>query len=257
VKAVAPLALLAALFLMSSQRGVAASAGTMVTATVRDGHKDFNFLFGTWRTHYRILRHRLSNSHDWYDCEGTSVIVPFWGGSGNLEDGDLHCPDRYVGGMTLRLYNADSHQWSLYFGTRKLGLVMPAQIGHFDSNGIGEFFANDTWKGRPIIVRFRWMLRGDSPRFEQAFSPDNGKTWETNWTTDYKRVPATTKGVWSATPGFKPGIQSSSKISLNSATPLRLCLLPLDRARYPHRRQASKSPISPHRPESTSATGCG
>jgi hypothetical protein len=93
--------------------------------------------------------------------------------------------------MTLRLYDAASQQWSLYWGTTKLGLALPAQLGHFDGDGVGEFFANDTFKGRPIIVRFRWELRaGDHPHFEQAFSPDKGKTWETNWICDYTRAPS-------------------------------------------------------------------
>ena len=166
-----------------------AATVTLVTPTTRDGRKDFDFLFGTWRTHYRLLRKRLSNNHDWYSCEGTSVIRPFWGGSGNLEDGDLRCPNRYIGGMTLRMYNADTHQWSLWWGTRKLGLVPPPQVGHFDAADEGEFFANDTYAGKPIVVRFKWtLLPGDHPHFEQAFSTDNGKTWETNWTTVYDRV---------------------------------------------------------------------
>ncbi|HEU5481260.1 MAG TPA: hypothetical protein VFU90_15550 [Candidatus Tumulicola sp.] len=167
----------------------ASPAASLIAPTTRDGHKDFDFLFGTWHTHYLILRKRLSHNHDWYACNGTSVIRPFWGGSGNLEDGDLHCPDRYIGGMTLRMYNAGTHQWSLWWGTRTLGLVPPPQVGHFDAKGTGEFYADDTYAGKPIVVRFKWSLRsGDHPRFEQAFSPDGGKTWETNWTTDYTRA---------------------------------------------------------------------
>lgn len=164
------------------------AATKLPVPTTRNGSHDFNFLFGTWRTHYRLLRKRLVRSHDWYDCYGTSTITPFWGGAGNLEDGDLRCQatHRYISGMTLRLYNATTHQWSLWWGTRTLGLVPPAQVGHF-TNGVGDFFANDTWEGKPVIVRFRWMLRGAHPRFEQAFSTDGGRTWETNWTTDYTK----------------------------------------------------------------------
>lgn len=180
--------LFAAALAMGSLVSATASTTPVPTATTRDGHKDFDFLIGTWRTHYRLLRHRLSNSHDWYDCEGTAVVRPFWDGSANLEDGDLRCPDRYIGGMTLRMYNAQTHEWSLYWGTKKLGLAMPPQVGHFDDNGVGEFLADDTFAGKPVIVRYRWTLRsGDHPHFEQAFSPDKGKTWETNWTTDYTR----------------------------------------------------------------------
>lgn len=192
--------LICAALLVGSLTATTASGASATTATTRDGHKDFDFLFGTWRTHYRLLRKRLSNNHDWYSCEGTSIIRPFWGGSANLEDGDLQCPNRNIGGMTLRLYNAGTHQWSLWWGTRKLGLQPPAQVGHFDGNNEGQFLARDTYEGKPIIVRFRWtLLPGDHPHFEQAFSPDNGKTWETNWTTVYTRAAPSTKGVWNST----------------------------------------------------------
>src|SRR5579863_5222100 len=69
-----------------------------VAPTARDGIHDFDFEFGTWRTHYRLLKDRLAGSHVWYDCFGTSLVRPFWNGGGNLEDGDLKCPSKYVGG---------------------------------------------------------------------------------------------------------------------------------------------------------------
>jgi hypothetical protein len=171
-------------------------AATTATTTARDGQKDFEFLIGTWRTRYKRLRHPLSKSHDWYGCEGTSVVRQFWNGGANIEDGDLRCPHEYIGGMTLRLYSTTSHQWSLYWGTKKRGLAMPPQVGHFDANGVGEFFADDTFAGKPIVVRYKWTrLSGDHPHFDQAFSADGGRTWETNWSTDYTRTPLAVKSV--------------------------------------------------------------
>jgi hypothetical protein len=175
-----------------------AAACPLVTPTAHDGRHDFDALHGTWRTHYKLLRKRLANDHEWYACEGTSAIRPFWAGQGNLEDGDVHCPDRVIGGMTLRTYDAATHQWSLWWGTRKLGVVPPQQVGHFDGKGTGEFFANDVWEGKPIIVRFKWTMDREHPQFEQAFSTDGGATWEPNWTTVYDRVPESTPGTWNA-----------------------------------------------------------
>lgn len=179
---------IAALMLITSLSALPGAAQTSAGPTTRDGREDFNFLIGKWRTHYRMLRHPLSGDRAWTDCYGRSVVSAFWGGSGNLEDGDLRCPSRYIGGMTLRLYNAGTHQWSLYFGTKKAGLLMPPQVGHFGANGVGEFYASDTYDRRPIVVRYRWQVRSGRPHFEQAFSADKGKTWETNWTTDYTRT---------------------------------------------------------------------
>lgn len=155
---------------------------------MRDGSHDFDFLIGSWQTSYRRLRAPLSGSQEWYECEGTSVVHSFWDGSGNIEDGHLHCPGQYVRSMTLRLYNESSHEWSLYWGTQAAGLAMPPQVGRFDEGGVGQFFARDTFSDKPIIVRYRWTkLHGDRPHFEQAFSPDDGTTWETNWICDYSR----------------------------------------------------------------------
>ncbi|HEX3671094.1 MAG TPA: hypothetical protein VHT92_05255 [Candidatus Cybelea sp.] len=170
--------------------GAPASAQATAPPSVRDGRRDWDFLFGTWRTHYHLLRHRLANDHVWYSCEGTSVIRPFWHGEGNLEDGNLQCPKRYIGGLTLRLYNRATHQWSLWWGTQKLGLVPPPQVGAYDAMGVGAFYARDIQEGKHVIVRFRWTHPNGVPHFEQAFSTDNGVTWETNWTTDYERVSA-------------------------------------------------------------------
>jgi hypothetical protein len=194
------LALLAVAVLTSSALAAPESAPAPFPAspTARDGHRDFDFEFGTWRTHYRILRDRLVGSHAWYDCYGTSLVRPFWGGSGNLEDGDLKCPNRYVGGMTLRTYDARTHQWTLWWGTKALGISPPQQTGHFNAAGTGDFYSYDTWKDKPVIVRFRWTSANGNPRFEQAFSADHGRTWETNWTTDYQRVPSSTPGTWNA-----------------------------------------------------------
>jgi hypothetical protein len=96
--------------------------------------------------------------------------------------------------LTLRLYDDASHQWSLYWGTKKVGLASGAQVGHFDATGVGDFLAKDTFAGKPVIVRYRWkVLAGDRPHFEQAFSADDGRTWETNWISDYTRASASIK----------------------------------------------------------------
>lgn len=167
-----------------------ASTTPLLAPTSRDGRNDFNFLFGRWHTHYRILRNRLVHDTVWYSCGGDALITPFWSNAGNLEVGTLRCPPPrgYVDSLTLRTYSQDTHQWSLWWGTKKLGVVPPPQIGHFNASGIGEFFANDTWKGRPVIVRYQWKTINGLPHFEQAYSTDGGGTWETNWVCDYTRA---------------------------------------------------------------------
>lgn len=159
----------------------------LVSATTRDGSKDFNFLHGSWKVHTRILRHLFVNSHEWTNCSGRDVVTAFANGSGNLEVGDIHCPNGTVSGITPRFYNPMTHQWSLYWATIDKGLTGPPQVGHFCSNGVGIFDTYYTYRGIATIARYRWSRKDGQPHFEQLYSKDNGKTWELNWVSDYTR----------------------------------------------------------------------
>jgi hypothetical protein len=56
-------------------------------------------------------------------------------------------------------------------------------------DGVGTFYADDTFAGRPIKVRFTWSaVAPATPHWEQAFSADGGATWETNWEMDFRRA---------------------------------------------------------------------
>ena len=49
-------------------------------------------------------------------------------------------------------------------------------------NGRGEFFDQEDFNGRPVLVRFIISdIKPESCKFEQSFSTDGGKTWEANW----------------------------------------------------------------------------
>jgi hypothetical protein len=83
--------------------------------------------------------------------------------------------------LSLRLYNPESRQWSLNFANSKGGALSPPAVGAF-RDGRGEFFSQETFNGRAILVRFVISnITPNSCRFEQAFSDDGGKTWEVNW----------------------------------------------------------------------------
>jgi len=90
--------------------------------------------------------------------------------------------------LSLRLYNPASRQWSLNFAGINDGAVSPPTIGEF-KNGRGEFYNQETFNGRAILVRFVISdVTPNSCRFEQAFSDDGGKTWEVNWIATDTRV---------------------------------------------------------------------
>ena len=61
-------------------------------------------------------------------------------------------------------------------------------VGRFE-NGVGKFYVEDNFKGKPIRVRYLWTKTSGIPHWEQAFSIDGGATWETNWVMDFRRIP--------------------------------------------------------------------
>ena len=155
----------------------------------RDGSRDFDFEIGAWRTRLKRLARPLSGSAEWIDYEGTTVVRKLWDGAANLVELDVTGPSGRIEGVSLRLYNPGSRQWSLNFAGRRSGALSPPVIGEF-RDGRGEFYGQETLDGRAILVRF--VIEGitpDSCRFEQAFSDDGGRTWEVNWIAVDTRAP--------------------------------------------------------------------
>ena len=157
-------------------------------STERDGQHDFDPLIGSWKYHLKRRVHPLTGSTAWVDFEGTGTYRKLWDGRANLDEAEFDSPSGHIEGLTLRLYNPQSHQWSLYWANADKGILDVPQIGEF-KDGLGEFYAQDTINGKSILIRFQWSnMNGSAPHFEQSFSADGGKTWEVNWITDQTRV---------------------------------------------------------------------
>jgi hypothetical protein len=151
------------------------------TPAERDGQHDFDFEIGTWRTHLSRLLHPLTGSTTWVEYDGTSVVRKVWNGRAHLLELEVEGPAGHIEGLSLRLYNPQSHQWSLNFSNSSGGTMSQPTIGEF-KNGRGEFFDQETLNGRAIYVRFVISdITASSCHFEQSFSDDGGKTWEVNW----------------------------------------------------------------------------
>jgi len=147
----------------------------------RDGWHDFDFHIGTWKTKLSRLQNPLTGSSTWVQYEGTTVVRKVWDGRANLVELTADGPAGHFEGLSLRLYNPESRQWSLNFSNARTGTLSLPTIGEF-KNGRGEFYSQETLNGRAILVRFVISeITADSVRFEQSFSDDGGKTWEVNW----------------------------------------------------------------------------
>jgi hypothetical protein len=157
-------------------------------AELRDGQRDFDFHIGSWKTRLRRLQKPLTGSKTWVEYEGTTVVRKVWNGAANLVELDVSGPAGRIEGLSLRLYNPESRQWSLHFSNRRTGTMSPPTIGEF-RNGRGEFTSQEDLDGRAIFVRFVISdISPDSCHFEQAFSADGGRTWEVNWIATDTRV---------------------------------------------------------------------
>jgi hypothetical protein len=167
-----------------------AKAAPQASTEERNGQHDFDFLFGSWKVHNRGLLHPLIGAkEEWVESDGTSVVRPIWGGRANTEEYDAETPSGHADGLTVQTYNPHSHQWSIYWTNSKNGAFsVPSTIGKF-KDGRGEFFDQEDYEGQTIFVRYLWTVPSvDAPRWEQAFSVDGGKTWETNRIITYTRI---------------------------------------------------------------------
>jgi hypothetical protein len=165
----------------SAQQDSGASKKVAPAPAQRDGQHDFDFEIGNWKTHISRLQNPLAGSTTWVEYEGTSVVRKIWNGRANLVELEVDGPAGRIQGLSLRLYNPQTRQWSLNYASSNDGTLSQPTIGEF-RNGRGEFYDQERFKGRAILVRNVWSdITADSCRFEQAFSEDGGKTWEVNW----------------------------------------------------------------------------
>ncbi|MCX4766220.1 hypothetical protein OG562_35635 [Streptomyces sp. NBC_01275] len=183
------------------------------------GPHDFDFLHGDWEVRHRRRTDFLDPGGDWEEFPATTRCLPFFDGAANVDEIDMP----YLGtrGLTLRLFDRESGQWSLNWASSGSGRLFPPVIGGFDgtdgtgdedgsdgSDGTGdeegsaekkgvlqqggirgEFYGDDTHDGKDVRVRFVWSgISATTARWEQAFSTDGGETWLTNWVMDFTRL---------------------------------------------------------------------
>ena len=161
----------------------------VIRASASSSNSDFDYLEGKWKLYDRKLNKRLANNNDWTLFESTVVNNKLLAGKANIDTyattqmpgpGGTPGDGKLFEGIALRLFNAQTRLWSIYWAASNTGALDPPMVGSFD-NGIGHFFCKDTFNGKDIIVVFRWDARDKTkPVWSQAFSTDKGKTWEWN-----------------------------------------------------------------------------
>jgi len=167
-----------------------AAAQAPAPPPLHDGAHDFDFLIGNWKAHVKRLPDRLVGSNTWIEYDGISNHKKLLDSNANFEEFDVqnHEKGLRIKAQTLRLYNPESHQWSIYLVDLDKGqLSLPPVVGQFTGKR-GEFYDQEEWKGRAILVRYVWTdASPKSARMEQSFSADGGKSWEVNWVCELSR----------------------------------------------------------------------
>jgi hypothetical protein len=157
-------------------------------AAARASRHDFDFLFGSWNIHNRLLKGRLLHSTEWTEFDARSQVEPLLDGFGHLDRYSAVRNGSPFEGITLRLFDPATGEWSIHWAdTARARTLLPPMVGRF-TVGVGEFYGDEQVEGKKVMCRFLWTRpTTTSARWEQAFSDDGGKTWETNWIMTFTR----------------------------------------------------------------------
>lgn len=144
---------------------------------------DFDFLIGKWDIANEKLLKRLAGSDEWEHFHAATSCRRILNGWGNLDEMTLTGSD-FVG-MSIRVFNPKSEKWAINWVDTERHRLLPPMIGSFE-NGIGLFYGDEEHEGRSVLARFTWTTV-DAPVWEQAFSDDDGGSWEINWIMRFTR----------------------------------------------------------------------
>lgn len=153
----------------------------IITASPGSSKNDFDFYEGKWKLRNKKLKTRLNNCTEWAEFESTQEMYRVLNGLGNIDNYLATFDGVPFEGMSVRLFNPKTKLWSIYWADSNEGVLQPPVIGSFE-NDMAHFFTKDKFNGKDILVVFRWDTRDkENPIWSQAFSDDNGQTWEWNW----------------------------------------------------------------------------
>jgi hypothetical protein len=149
------------------------------------GMNDFGFFTGTWDVTNRRRVDFLDSGSEWEEFPAISQASVHFDGGAHFDE--ITFPTKGYAGLTLRLYDQDTGQWSLYWVSKRNPVMLPPVTGQF-KDGIGDFLGQDDYNDVPVLVRYRWSgITESAARWAQAFSVDGGQSWLDNWYMDMTR----------------------------------------------------------------------
>lgn len=153
-----------------------------IESSAASSEHDFDFLVGRWQVHNRKLKTRLQGAADWIEFESTLHMRKVINGYGNVENYTASFDGQPFEGMAIRLFDPATRLWTIYWVDSNSRAMDPHPVRGSFADGIGKFYARDVFNGTPIVVLYQWDARDPArPLWSQAFSTDDGATWEWNW----------------------------------------------------------------------------
>lgn len=177
--------IIAALALAAATASAQAAVPPGYSTTLTGELSDFDYFAGGWRTVQRRLKAVGAGSSEWVEFPAVLCMTPYLGHVVTVDE--LYMPTQGRAGLSLRTFDVQKRQWSIYWVSSVTGKLDPIPtVGGFRGSH-GEFYAEDEVGGLLVKVRYLWdKLDADHARWQQAFSFDD-KTWETNWTAEFTR----------------------------------------------------------------------
>jgi hypothetical protein len=153
-----------------------------ITPSKTSSERDYDFLQGKWKVANKKLKSRLNNSAEWDEFESTLEMRKILTGLGNREHYIATIDSKSFEALAVRLFNKETRLWTdFWIDNNNCVMDQHPVTGSFE-NGIGRFFAKDTFNGENIAVVYQWDATDPNhPVWSQAYSADNGRTWEWNW----------------------------------------------------------------------------
>jgi hypothetical protein len=156
------------------------------------GANDFDFLLGSWNIRNRRRTNPYSPNQDgvWEEFAASHTGAKYLEGKVIIEqyEGTFPSGEKRLG-LTIRTFDQQKQQWSIRWLDNRNPPDFRPLVGTFE-DGVGLFSqVIETPDGQPLHVRFTWdEITANTARWQQAFSFDGGKHWETNWVMEFTRV---------------------------------------------------------------------
>jgi len=153
----------------------------------------FAFLNGEWRVHNRKLKEPLSSRTEWAEFETQAKFFTLLDGLVSVEE--LRDAAGAPFGSAMRTFNREKRTWSDAWVAARDGVLQSPSYGSFVGDA-GTWTSPDVFNGKPMLARGVWRrISKDEVTWEQDFSLDDGKTWETNWKMRFvRKLPIGTAG---------------------------------------------------------------